>query len=161
MLSQVVQDAINNQIRDEFYASHLYLAMSAYFEAESLPGCAQWMLKQSEEEREHALKFYNYINDRGGRVVLQAIGEPQTEFASPLAVFEKAYEHECKVTASIHAIYTKAAEEKDYATMEMLHWFIDEQVEEEKNTSDVIALLKRIGDSGHALIMLDKQLGSR
>lgn len=161
MISQAVQDAINNQIRDEFFASHLYLSMAAYFESIDLPGCASWMRKQSEEEREHALKFYDYLYDVGGRVVLQAIGEPTVEFDSPLAVFEKAYEHECKVTASIKNIYEVAGKEKDYATQVMLHWFLEEQVEEEKNASDVIALLKQVGDSGHAMVMVDRQLAAR
>jgi len=161
MLSNDVQDAINNQIRDEFYASHLYLSMAAYFDSENLPGCAGWMRKQSDEERAHALKLYDYINYRGGRVILQEISMPVSMFDSPLDVFEKAYKHECKVTASIHAIYSRAVQENDFATQVMLHWFIEEQVEEEKNTSDVIELLKKIGDSGHALVMLDRQLAAR
>jgi ferritin len=161
MLNQPVLDAINNQIRDEFYASHLYLSMSAYFEAEALPGFASWMRKQSAEEREHALKFFDYVNDRGGRVTLQPVGEVPASYDSPLEAFKKAYEHECKVTASINAIYEVASSEKDYATQGMLHWFIEEQVEEEKNASDVIALLERIGSSGQGLLMADRQLGAR
>ncbi len=161
MLSQAVQDAINAQITDEFFASALYLSMSAYFEANNLPGCAKWMRHQSGEEREHALKFFDYVNDRGGRVVLDVIKQPASEFDSPLDVFEKALHHEQKVTASIHAIYTLAGQEQDYATQVMLHWFIEEQVEEEKSASEVIELLKMAGDKGHTLIMLDRQLGSR
>jgi ferritin len=161
MLNKAIQDAINNQIRDEFYASHLYLSMAAYFEDANLPGCAQWMRVQSEEEREHAMKFFDYINDRGGRVLLQGISEPMTEFQSPLAVFQKALEHEQRVTASINAIYDLAVKENDYATQVMLNWFIEEQVEEEKSASDVIGLLQMAGESGHALVMLDRQLGAR
>jgi ferritin len=161
MLSKTVQDAINNQIRDEFFAAHLYLSMAAYFEDINLAGCAKWMRHQSEEEREHAMKFFDYVLDRGGRVLLQAIGEPTVEFDSPLAVFKKALEHEQRVTASINAIYALAVQEQDYPTQVMLHWFIEEQVEEEKNASDVIALLEKVGDSGHALIMLDRQLVAR
>jgi ferritin len=161
MLNQPVQDAINNQIRDEFYASHLYLSMSAYFEAEGLPGFASWMRKQSKEEREHALKFFDYVHDRGGRVVLQPVGEVASAFESPLDVFKKAYEHECKVTASIKNIYEVAGNEKDYATQVMLHWFLEEQVEEEKNATDVIDMLERVGSSGQGLLMADRQLGAR
>ncbi len=161
MLNQPVQDAINNQIRDEFYASHLYLSMSAYFEAEGLSGFASWMRKQSEEEREHALKFFDYVHDRGGRVVLQPVGEVASKFESPLDAFKKAYEHECKVTASIKNIYEVAGNEKDYATQVMLHWFLEEQVEEEKNATDVIDMLERVGSSGQGLLMADRQLGAR
>ncbi len=161
MLSKTIQDAINEQIKDEFFASMLYLSMSAYFEDQNLPGCAKWMRMQSEEEHEHAMKFFDYVNDRGGRVKLQGIGEPATEFASVLEVFEKALAHEQKVTASIHNIYALAVKENDYPTQVMLNWFVEEQVEEEKNASDVIALLNMAGESGHALIMLDRQLGAR
>lgn len=161
MLSKTIQDAINEQIKDEFFASMLYLSMSAYFEDQNLPGCAKWMRMQSEEERTHAMKFFDYVNDRGGRVKLQGIGDPAVEFASVLDVFEKALAHEQKVTASINNIYALAVKENDYPTQVMLNWFVEEQVEEEKNASDVIALLKMAGESGHALIMLDRQLGSR
>ncbi len=161
MLVKAVEDAINNQIKDEFYASHLYLAMSAYFEADNLPGMAKWMRTQSEEEREHALKLFDYVNDRGGRVVLQPVGEVPAEFGSALEVFQKAYDHECGVSASIRKIYEIAGNEKDYSTQQILHWFLEEQVEEEKITSDVVELLKRVGDTGHGLVMVDRQLGSR
>lgn len=161
MLSKAMQESLNNQIRDEFFASHLYLAMAAYFEDENLPGCAKWMRLQSEEEREHALRFYDYMTDRGARVMLQGIGEPTTSFDSMLDVFEKALAHEQKVTASINGIYDLAVQEKDYATQVMLNWFVEEQVEEEKSATEVIDLIKMAGDSGHAKIMIDRQLGSR
>lgn len=161
MLSETIQNAINDQIRDEFYAAHLYLAMSAYFEADGLPGCAQWMRVQSEEEREHAMKFFDHVNDCGGRVVLQGIAQPPTDFDSPLEIFKKALEHEQRVTASINNIYALAVKENDYATQVMLNWFVEEQVEEEKSASDIIAVLERAGDSGHAMIMLDRQLAQR
>jgi ferritin len=161
MLSQTIQDAMNNQIRDEFFAAHLYLSMAAYFEDINLSGCAKWMTVQSEEEREHAMRFFNYINERGGRVKLQAIAEPVTEFSSPLEVFQKALEHEKRVTASINAIYDLAVKESDYASQVMLNWFVDEQVEEERNASDVVALFERAGSSQHVWLMIDRQLGER
>jgi len=161
MLSETIQKAINDQIKDEFFASHFYLAMSAYFESVNLSGCASWMRKQSEEEREHAMKFFSYLNDRGARVILQSVAQPPAEFSSVLDVFEKALEHEQRVTASINNIYTLAVKENDYATQVMLNWFVEEQVEEEKSASDVIALLKMVGDSVQGLIMLDRQLGAR
>lgn len=161
MLSQTIQDAINEQIKDEFYAAHLYLSMSAYFEDANLPGCAKWMRLQSEEEREHAMRFFDYVNDRGGRVILKGLDQPQSEFGSPLEVFEKALTHEQRVTASINNIYALAVKENDYPTQVMLHWFIEEQVEEEKSATEVIELFKMAGDKGHTLIMIDRQLGSR
>jgi ferritin len=161
MLSQTIQDAINEQIKDEFYAAHLYLSMSAYFEDANLPGCAKWMRLQSEEEREHAMRFFDYVNDRGGRVILKGLDQPPSEFGSPLEVFEKSLAHEQRVTASINNIYALAVKENDYPTQVMLHWFIEEQVEEEKSATEVIELFKMAGDKGHALIMIDRQLGSR
>jgi ferritin len=161
MLSETVQQAINDQINLEFASSHAYLSMSAYFETLSLMGFAHWMRKQSEEEHEHAMKFFDFVNDRGGRVVLKAIEEPQTEFASPLTTMQSVLEHERKVTASIHRLYDLAGREKDFATQSMLKWFIDEQVEEEKAADEVIQSLKLIGDDGSGLYMLDRQLAER
>lgn len=161
MLSEKIQQALNRQITYEYAASYTYLAMAAYFESLSLTGFAHWFRVQSEEEREHALRFFDYVNDRGGRVSLGAIDEPQNEFASPLDAFERAFAHEQRVTASIHAIYTLAAQENDYATMSMLKWFIDEQVEEEKSVNDIIQHLKLIGDNGVGLFMLDRKLAER
>ena len=117
MLSESIQQAINKQITYEFFASHAYMAMAAYFESLSLTGFAHWFRLQSEEERKHALRFFDYVNDRGGRVILGAIDEPQNEFASPLDVFEHALAHEQRVTAAIHAIYALAAQENDYPTL--------------------------------------------
>lgn len=161
MLSNTLQQALNDQIRKEFHSSYLYLSMAAYFEAENLPGMAHWMRLQADEEREHAMKIYDFVLDRGGRVTLQAIEAPPADFSSPLAVFEAAYGHEQKVTKSIHDLYALAVKEGDYPTQVMLQWFIDEQVEEEKNASLVVAQLRMIGDSAAALLMLDQQLGQR
>jgi ferritin len=161
MLSKKVQDAINEQIKDELYSGYLYLAMSAYFEAQNLPGFAHWMRMQAEEEQEHALKFFDFLNDRGGRVVLQAIDQPPAEFESPLAVFERTLEHEQKVTGLINQLYELALGENDYPTQVMLQWFIDEQVEEEKNATEIVETLRLAGDKGQALIMMDRALASR
>jgi len=161
MLSKKIQDAINEQIKNELYSGYLYLSMSAYFEASNLPGFAHWMRLQAEEEQEHALKFFDYVNDRAGRVVLKAIDQPPAEFKSPLAVFEHTLEHERKVTGLINHLYELALEENDYPTQVMLQWFIDEQVEEEKNAEQIVETLKMVGDKGQALIMMDHQLGLR
>jgi ferritin len=161
MLGKKVQDAINEQIKNELYSGYLYLAMSAYFEAKNLPGFAHWMRMQAEEEQEHALKFFDFVNDRGARVVLQAIDQPPVEWESPLAVFEQTLEHEQKVTGLINQLYELGLEENDYPTQVMLQWFIDEQVEEEKNATGIVETLRLAGDKGQALIMMDRALGRR
>ena len=161
MISSTLQGAINTQIKHELYSAYLYLSMAAFAEAQSLPGFANWLRKQSVEEVEHALKFYDYLVDRGGRVTLQAIDAPPTEFASPLAVFEETYAHEQKVTALINDLYATALAENDYATQTELQWFITEQVEEEKSASAIVEMLKMAGDRGQALLMVDRYLASR
>jgi len=161
MLGKKLQDAMNEQIKNELYSAYLYLSMSAYCEAANLPGFAHWMRVQAQEEEAHAMKFYDFIYERGGRVVLQAIDQPPIEFPSPLAVFEQTLEHEQKVTGMIHDLYALAVEEKDYASQIFLQWFVTEQVEEEASASQILEILKMIGDKGHALIMLDRQLGRR
>jgi ferritin len=161
MLSKAVQDAINEQIKNELYSAYLYLSMSAHFEANNLPGFARWMRLQAQEEQGHALKFFDYMHDRGGMVKLQAIDQPPAEWKSSLAVFEQVLEHEQMVTGMIHRLYELAAKENDYATGIMLQWFITEQVEEEKNAAQIIDTLKLIDAHGTAVLMLDKQLGKR
>lgn len=161
MISQAMQDAINKQIRDELYSAYLYLSMAAYFETTSLPGFASWMRMQSQEEVSHAMKLFDFVNERGGRVTLHAIDQPPLEFESPQAVFEATYEHEQKVTGLIHDLYELALEEKDYPAQVMLHWFIDEQVEEEDAVSAILDVLERVGDKGQGLVMLDRELGQR
>jgi ferritin len=161
MLSQKLQDAINEQIRDELYSSYLYLSMAAYSEDANLPGFAHWMRLQSQEEISHAMKFFDYVSERGGRVVLHAIDQPPTEFESPLGLFEMTLEHEQKVTGLIHKLYELALDEKDYPTQVMLQWFIEEQVEEEDSASRILETMKRIGNKGHALVMFDQALGQR
>jgi ferritin len=161
MLSNAVEKAINDQIKNELYSAYLYLSMSAYLESANLPGMARWMRLQSDEEMAHAMKFFDYVYDRGGRVVLQAIDQPPAEFGSPLDVFEKALAHERKVTGLINQIYDLAVKENDYPSQIELQWFITEQVEEEKSAGDIVELLKVIGDHGPSVIMVDNQLGAR
>ncbi len=161
MLSEKMQAALNKQINAEMYSAYLYLAMSAYFEAEDLPGMAQWMRLQYEEEVAHALKFYDYIHERRGRVLLGPIEAVQTEWDSPLAVFEAAFAHEQHVTALIHALVDLARQERDYATESFLQWFVDEQVEEEASADAVVQQLRRVGDSASLLFLLDRELGQR
>jgi len=161
MINTTVQEAINEQIKNEVYSAYLYLAMSAHFEAANLPGFAHWMRLQSNEEVDHALKLFDYLNDRGGKVELKAIDKPPTTWESTLVTFKDALEHEQKITALIHNLYATAAKENDYATQVMLMWFIDEQVEEEKSTSLIVEQLKLIEVRGTAILFLDKQLGKR
>ena len=161
MINKVMQDAMNDQINKELYSSYLYLSMAAYFEDGNLPGFAHWMRIQEAEEREHAMKLYDFILERGGKVVLKAIDAPKTEWKSTLEVAEEVAAHEAKVTASIHALYELALKEKDYPAQVMLQWFITEQVEEEKNAAEIVSNLKLIEARGTAVLMLDHRLAKR
>lgn len=161
MLSKRLQDALNEQIVHELESAYVYLAMTAHFEAANLRGFAHWMQLQRLEELQHAMKIFDFVHDRGGRVVLGAIGKPPSEFKSALDVFQKALAHERKITGLIHKLYELAVKENDYPTQVMLHWFIDEQVEEEKSAGEVAEQLKRIGSDSAGLFMLDRKLGER
>jgi ferritin len=161
MISQTVQNAINQQIKHEFYSSYLYLSMAGYFETLSLPGFASWMRVQSQEEQVHALKFFDFVNARDGSVELHAIDQPPSEFQSPLDVFEQALQHERKVTALINQLYELALKEKDYPTQALLQWYITEQVEEEKNASEIVEQLKMTSGESSALLLLDRELAGR
>jgi ferritin len=160
-LGKKLEQAINDQIQAEIYSAYLYLAMSAYCEDISMPGYAHWLRVQSEEEIEHAMKFFHYVNERGGRVILQAIQQPEAEFDSPLDVAKQTYEHEQKVTSLIHDLYTLAVEEKDYAAQVFLQWYIDEQVEEEDSATRLVEMFEMVKDSPNGLLMLDQKLGAR
>lgn len=153
--------ALNDQINHELYSAYLYLSMAAYFESKNLPGFATWMKVQAQEETGHAMKFYDFIMARGGVVTLKAIAQPPADFKSPLEVFRQSLEHEKKVTALINKLYEQALTDKDYPAQVMLQWFINEQVEEEKNASEIIARLEMIGDSKGSLLYLDHELGKR
>jgi len=159
MISEKMEIALNKQINAELYSSYLYLSMAAYFESVDLAGCANWMRAQTQEEIFHAMKMYDFLNERGGRVKLTAIEAPPTEWESPLAVFEHAYKHEQLVTSLINDLMELAISEKDHATQIFLQWFVSEQVEEEASANEVVQKLKLAGDSG--LFMVDRELGQR
>jgi ferritin len=161
MISDKMEKALNAQINAELYSAYVYLSMAAYFESKDLPGMANWMTAQAQEERAHAMKIYQHIVERGGRVALTAIDAPPTEWESPTAVFEAAYKHEQHVTKLIHDLVALSIEEKDYASKSMLDWFVDEQVEEEASASAIVAKLQMVGEHGPALLMLDNELGAR
>jgi len=161
MIKGTVEKAINDQINAELYSGYLYLSMSAYFEGQNLPGAAHWMALQAKEEYEHAMKFYNFVFERGGKVTLAAIDAPQAEWKSPLDVFENAYKHEVKVTGLIHDLVAISRSEKDVATENFLMWYVDEQVEEEADADAIVQKLKRIKESPNGLYMLDRELAGR
>lgn len=161
MLSKTIEKAINEQIKEELHSAHIYLAMSAYCESINFKGFAQWMRKQSQEELTHGMKLFDYINSRQGRVELQAIPKPPLDFKSLLDMFRQVLKHEQKVTSMIHELYKLAVKENDYSTQIALHWFIEEQVEEEKMANEIIAQLEMVGEQPAALMMLDGQLGAR
>lgn len=156
-----VQGAFNTQIRNEMFSGYLYLSMSAHFEAGSYAGFAHWMRLQAQEELEHAMRLFDFVNRRGGRVVLQDIEKPQSEFGSALSIFEMALAHEEQVTAMIHDLYALSGAHRDFAAQQELQWFIAEQVEEEDNASTAVDQLRMAGDSQAALLMLDQQFAAR
>jgi len=161
MLSKSMQTALNNQIQAETFSSYAYLAMSAYCAEQNYAGFANWFRVQSSEEWAHAMKFYDYILDRGGNVRLQPIDEPPFKYKSPLEVFSQALAHEKKVTGLITKLYELALKENDYPTQIFLQWFITEQVEEENTAQLIVNKLELIGDSIPGMLYLDKELGKR
>lgn len=161
MIGKRMQDAINDQIQAEMYSSYLYLSMAAYFHSINMDGMAKWMHVQAGEEKGHAMRLFEHLVDRGGRVELKEIQKPKTEWASPLEAFSDAYKHEQYITGRINDLVRIAQEENDTAAYAMLQWFVTEQVEEEANTMKIVEILKKIGDSANGLFMLDSQLGKR
>jgi ferritin len=161
MISRKMQDAFNQQLNAELYSAYLYLSMSAYFESMNLKGFANWMRCQVQEEMVHAMKFYSFIHDRGGRVVVSAIEGPPVKWNSPLKVFEDTYKHEQKVTSLINKLVDLAIKEKDHAAGTFLQWFVTEQVEEEASADAVAQKLKLAGGQGAALFMIDAELATR
>lgn len=161
MLSTAIQDALNNQMNLELESSYSYLAMAAFFESTSLPGMANWMRVQSEEERVHAMKLFDHMCDRGGTVVLQPIDQPTLKFDTPLGAFEAALGHEQKVTRAINLLYALAHSEQDYPSQVLLQWFITEQVEEEKTAQQAVDQLRLAGKDPSAMLMLDQMYGQR
>ncbi len=161
MLTKKMEKALNEQINAEVWSAYLYLSMSAYFESKNLPGFANWMRVQWQEELSHTLKFFDYINERGGRVILEPIDAVQTDWVSPLEAFEDTLKHERHVSSLINNLVNIAIEEKDHATNNMLQWYVAEQVEEEANAESLVEQIKMIGGQGHGMLMLDRELKAR
>lgn len=161
MLTKELEQALNEQINAELWSAYLYLSMSMDFASKGFAGIANWFAVQFKEEQDHATILMNYVNSRDGKVVLAPIAAVATEWASPVAAFEDTLAHEKKVTALINNLNHMAVEARDYATQNMLAWFIDEQVEEEDSARAYVDALKKIGDNGYGLYMFDKELAAR
>lgn len=159
--SKGLQQAMNDQIRKEFESAYIYLSMAAWMEDQNLPGFAAWLRLQAREESTHAMKIFDHLIDRGCRVELQPLAGPPTDFKSSLHIFQEVKKHEEKVTKSINDLYGLALDDRDYASQVFIQWFITEQVEEEKYSSQVLESVRRVGDNQAALVMLDRELGSR
>lgn len=160
-MNKKVSEALVNQVNKEFYSAYLYLAMNQYFENETMAGMANWMYQQFLEEQFHAMKMVKYLNSRGVKVELQAIERPTINWTSMVSVFDDVLDHEKSITASINKIQSLSVQEEDFATMNFLQWFIDEQIEEEENATNILKQLQLIGDNGYGLLMLDKELAVR
>ncbi|MEJ5228549.1 MAG: ferritin [Pseudothermotoga sp.] len=160
-MNEKLVKAFNDQIRKEIESAYLYLAMAAYFDHQTLEGFAHWMKRQAQEELNHAMKFYEHLNERGARVQLQAISLLGSNWSSALDVFKQTYEHEQKVTQSINDLVQLASELKDNAALVFLNWFVNEQVEEESNAQTILTLLERIKDNFAGIMMLDRELAKR
>jgi ferritin len=161
MIGKKMLDAINSQINAEFYSAYLYMSMSSYFSSVGMPGAANWMRIQALEEMTHGEKFCNYIEERGGRVILAAIDAPETQWSSPLDAFESVLKHEQKVTSLINDLMDTALAEKDHAAVLFLQWFVGEQVEEEASAQAVIDQINLAGESKGGMLMIDRELGQR
>jgi ferritin len=161
MLSKKMEKAINVQINAEMYSAYLYLSMATYFESKSLGGFSNWMRQQAQEEMFHAMKMFDYVCERGGRVVLDAIDKPPSKWTSPLDAIENVLSHEQKVTGLINDLVNVAQKEKDHATNIFLQWFVSEQVEEEDTANGLVDKLIMIGKDANGLFMLDTELGQR
>jgi len=160
-MNKKLLDEMNVQINKEIYSGYLYLSMAAHFEGENLSGFANWMTIQAKEELEHAMKFFEFLHEAGGKVVLDTIEKPDSDFGNPQKVFKQVLEHEQYVTNRIHLLYKLAIETNEYPTQIFLQWFVNEQVEEEKNATEILENLKLAGESGNALLMMDRALAHR
>ncbi len=161
MLDGKIQHALNEQLREEMDSFYLYLAMSAYLESKNFHGMASWMSKQAQEELGHAMKFFQYIHERGGRVTLEALAKPESEWASPQAAFEAALAHERHISGCIYKLVDLAAAERDHGTANFLQWFVKEQVEEEATAEGIVGRFQMTGGQPAALLFLDRELGAR
>lgn len=160
-ISDAMISAINDQIKAEFDSAYIYLAMSAYFKDAGLDGMSHWMKKQYAEEVEHAEKFIDYLYERGARVIIPDVAKPKDSYADALDAFNTAYAHEQYVTSRIYKLVDLAVSEKDYATQSMLKWFVDEQMEEEDNTSSIVSKLEFLGSDKHGVYTVDRELSGR
>ncbi|NLI10311.1 MAG: ferritin [Elusimicrobia bacterium] len=156
-----MEEMLNKQMNAEFYNSHLYMAMAAWFENQNLPGFASWMEVQAEEERKHALKFYNHLKERRGNIKVSQVPQPPANYKNALDVFQSALDHEIAVSKEINKMMEAALAEKDYAAVQLLNWFVSEQVEEEAQTDAVVQQLKMIGESRGSLMYIDRHLAKR
>jgi len=161
MISKKIEDTINAQINEELFSAYLYLSMSAYFERMSLSGFANWMRIQAQEEQFHAMKFFDYLNERGGKVELLVIEKPANSWESILNVFEETLKHEEHITSKINNLAKIAFEENDFASQNFLQWYVDEQVEEEATASEILEQIRFLGENKHGLLMLDREFKSR
>jgi ferritin len=161
MISDTLRDEINEQIKYEMFSAYMYLAMSAWCAERNLSGFAHWMNLQAQEEVDHAMRFFNFLLERGGKIELQALDAPPVDYGTPLAVMEKSLEHEKFVSSRIHHLYKLATEEGDYPAQVMLQWFVSEQVEEEASIDEIVERMKMFGSDGTSLLMVDTQLGAR
>ena len=160
-LNRTIQEALNRHINEEFYASYLYLSMSAHCDSLDLPGFAHWMRIQSQEEYVHAMNLFDFVQNRQGKVTLLPIEQPTVEFGSVLDVMEATLAHERQVSILINELYELASRESDYPTQVHLQAFITEQIEEEKTAADIIAKLKLIGENSSNLLLLDNEMAAR
>ncbi len=161
MMNKKVLKVLNEQVKHELSSAYIYLSMSAHCSEINLNGVANWLKHQAQEEVDHAMKIFQFILDRGDKVTLQAIEQPPHNFASPKKIFESVLAHERKVTGLINKCYETAVQENDYPSQVMLQWFIEEQVEEEQHAEEILEQYKMAGESGAALLMMDKALGAR
>ena len=161
MLNKRIEEELNKQINAEIWSAYLYLSMSAYFEDKNLPGFANWMRVQYQEELTHALKIFDYVNERGGRVILQPIEKVKTDWRDTVEVFEETLKHEQHVTGLINNLVNVAIEEKDHATNNTLQWFVSEQVEEEAAADEILQQLKMLQGKKEGVFMLDRELKQR
>ncbi len=161
MMNAKMVEALNKQINEEFYSSYIYLAMAAYLDDQDLDGMGHWMRMQAQEEHLHAMKIFDYMIERGARVVLAEVAAPPKDWDTPLASFEAAFEHEVFMTKNINALADLALEEKDHATNNIMQWYVSEQVEEESSVDSIVKKMKMMGLDGPGLFMMDRELASR
>jgi ferritin len=161
MIPKKIEEAFSEQIKHELESAYIYLSMAAYFDADGFPGMGTWMRAQVQEEQTHAMRFYKHIVERGGHVKLHSLAMPPQDWKSPLAAFEAAYEHEQFITAKIDGLVKLAQADGDHGSTTLLQWFVDEQIEEEANSSKIVQELRLVGNDGRGILMIDRELGQR